>query len=79
MCLETIPNLVLKKCVDTNIVLNLVTLSFDQFSLDNHRTLLIKSIVSRYVNIRFYYISKNKTQSLSIRHYSNKIEFSKDQ
>lgn len=74
--IDYLKNLILREFVTANVFRNLVIHSFDQFALDNHRCLLIKSIIERYLNIRLIYLSKRKTdknRAVSIRHTSNKI------
>lgn len=74
--IDKIKNLILRQFVSSNIFSNLVTHSFDQNVLDNHRFLLIKIIIERYLNVRIIYLYKNNTnknKATSIRHSSNKI------
>lgn len=73
-------SLVLKELMGRNIFPELLSHGLDQFALDNHRILLIKSVAERYINIRLYYINKNKVdKSSSVRHFSNKIVLFKGQ
>lgn len=78
--LQPLSSKILKEFVNSRIFSNLVTHSFDQFALDNHRILLIKCIIDKYLNIRIMYLMQNKVSKVSsIRHQSNKIVLFKGQ
>lgn len=54
MYLDVLTNTVLKQFIHKNsIFISLKNHSYDQFPLDNHRVLLIKSVANRYANVLF--------------------------
>lgn len=78
--LKKLSVLILKKFVFSKVFDNLVVHSLDQSVLDNHRTLLMKSVIERYLNIRMAYLTKNKpNKPISDRHQSNKLTLFKGQ
>lgn len=77
---DIISTLVLKEFINSNVFSNIMQHSLDQFVLDNHRILLIKCIVDKYVSIRLTYLTKTRVnKAASIRHQNNKIVLFKGQ